>query len=255
MVEPNSLCHGPYDPSASMHVFSFILGVQPGPPRLRLLSESSREVTPRPSSDSTGRGCLNQGAREPNAFESPSDEELVRRAAGGDREASGELISRHITPVLKRAQRLLGRSAEAEDVVQDAFYEALRDLAKLKEPARFGAWVGSIAVHQVHRRFRRRRLQLSLGLLAPGQDRVLSELSSSHSDPSVRAQLAQIDEILMRQAPRDRLAWMLRHVEGLSLKDVAEQTGCSLATSKRQISRVQLLIDQQLGPAFPDPDR
>jgi RNA polymerase sigma-70 factor (ECF subfamily) len=178
---------------------------------------------------------------------SPSDENLVARAKVGDRGACEALVARHIPAVLARAQHLLGRTADAEDVVQDAFIEALRDLAKLQEPARFGAWVKKIAVHQVHRRFRRKKLRRALGLLSQEDDQVLSQLAQDHSDPSVRAQLAEVDVLLAGQSPRDRLAWMLRHVEGLSLPEVAAQMGCSLATAKRSIARVHRCVTAHFG--------
>lgn len=81
-----------------------------------------------------------------------TDSELVQRATEGDRHACDALVARHIAAVLRRAQRLLGPTADAEDVVQDAFYEALRDLSRLEDKSRFGAWVQKIAIHHVHRR-------------------------------------------------------------------------------------------------------
>lgn len=174
----------------------------------------------------------------------PTDEELVALVQKGDRQAADALVGRHLDLVLLRATRLLGLGPDAEDAVQDAFCEALRDLNQLQDAHRFGAWVGKIAVHQVHRRFRRRRLRKALGLLSASDEQVLSRQVPDTSDPSVKAQLSEVDRILASHAPRDRLAWMLRHVEGLSLPEVAEQLGCSLATGKRSIARVQALLNE-----------
>lgn len=180
-----------------------------------------------------------------------SDEELVARALAGDRLSCDVLVARHLPKLLARTRRLLGYGADAEDVVQDAFVEALRDLSKLREPRLFGGWVAKIAVHQVHRRFRRHRLRRTLGLVSDEMDSVLERQVQSGADPSVRAQLCELDAVLSGQKPRDRLAWMLRHVEGLSLPEVAEQVGCSLATVKRSLVVVQAAVAERFGaPIF-----
>src|SRR5687767_14940757 len=86
-----------------------------------------------------------------------TDREWVERAQRGERFALQVLYTRHVRAVSARVTRLLARSADAEDVVQDAFMLAFRDLANLADAQRFGGWLMGIAVHQAHRRFRRRR--------------------------------------------------------------------------------------------------
>src|SRR5438045_3830890 len=84
------------------------------------------------------------------------DAELVGRIRSGDRWAEETLFRRHFTAVGNTVARLLGDAHEAEDVVQETFQSAITDLASLREPAAFRAWVVQIAVRKVHRRFRRR---------------------------------------------------------------------------------------------------
>ena len=86
-----------------------------------------------------------------------TDAELVLRARRGDRWAEEALYRRHVHAVTRVTMRLLSRSTEAEDVVQDAFVIAFADLNKLRDEAVFGGWLLRIAVRQVHRRYRRRR--------------------------------------------------------------------------------------------------
>src|SRR5688500_18267779 len=64
----------------------------------------------------------------------PPDEELVRRARGGDGWASEALYRRHVAGVMRLATLLLRRRADAEDAVQDAFVTALTKLDHLREP-------------------------------------------------------------------------------------------------------------------------
>ena len=179
--------------------------------------------------------------------EQPLDRELVERALAGEPLAPQLLYRRHVQAVTERVTRLLARSAEAEDVVQDAFVEAFESLAQLIDRARFGAWLMRIAVHQVHRRYRRRRLLARLGLDRGSDDARLENIADPGLDPERRLQLRRLDAELARLPVALRLAWMLRHVEGCELSDAAAQCGCSLATLKRRVLRADARLRARLG--------
>jgi RNA polymerase sigma-70 factor, ECF subfamily len=171
-----------------------------------------------------------------------SDAELVERALAGERVALQLLYRRHVRPVTERVTRLLARTGEAEDVVQDAFVAAFADLSRLNDASRFGAWLMRIVVHQAQRRFRRRRLLARLGLDRGQDDARLEMIAAIELSAEERIQLLRLDDALSQLAVPLRLAWMLRHIEGCELAEVAEQCGCSLATVKRRIARA----DEQL---------
>lgn len=177
----------------------------------------------------------------------PSDADLVARALVGERFAFQLLYRRHVTSIAERVTRLLARSGEAEDVVQDAFVAAFRDLRQLSEPMRFGHWLMGIAVHQAHRRFRRRRLLARFGLDRGVDDARLEQVVDPAAAPDVRLELARLDGALGRLPAEPRLAWMLRYVEGCGLEELAEQCGCSLATAKRRIARADERLRAELG--------
>jgi RNA polymerase sigma-70 factor (ECF subfamily) len=177
------------------------------------------------------------------------DAQLVARALAGERLALQLLYSRHVRVVAERITRLLARSAEAEDVVQDAFVTAFHDLPQLADRERFGAWLMSIAVRQAQRRFRRRRLLARFGLDQGSDDARLAQVVDPAAPPDVCAELARLDERLGRLPAPQRLAWMLRNVEGCGLSEVAEQCGCSLATAKRRIEKAARQLEQDLGSA------
>jgi RNA polymerase sigma-70 factor, ECF subfamily len=178
--------------------------------------------------------------------ELPLDRELCERALAGESLASQLLYRRHVHAVTERVTRLLARSSEAEDVVQDTFVEALAGLAGLEDRARFGAWLMRIAVHQVHRRFRRRRLLARLGLDRGSDDAGLENVADPGLDPERRLQLRRLDSELGRLPVALRLAWMLRYVEGCELSDAAAQCGCSLATFKRRIQQADARLRARL---------
>jgi RNA polymerase sigma-70 factor (ECF subfamily) len=169
----------------------------------------------------------------------PDDAELVRRAAEGQVWAKAELFKRHAPAVTRLLTRLLSSSVEAEDAAQDTFVTAFSDLGQLRAEGSFGGWVRQIAVHQAHRRFRRRKLLRALGFGGSAEDASLAELAAPDVAPDTRAELALLDGVLRGLPAAERMAWMLRHVEGYELNDVARLCNCSLATAKRRIAAAQ----------------
>lgn len=168
-----------------------------------------------------------------------ADGDLVARAQEGVVEAQAELFRRHAPRVTSLLTRLLGSRSDAEDATQDTFVLAFRDLGDLQAPGAFGGWLTGIAVHQAHRHFRRRRLLGLLGLDRSEPDAPLDQLADLNAPPELRAELALVARLLDRLPTAERIAWMLRHVEGYELADVAHSCGCSLATAKRRIAAAQ----------------
>lgn len=175
----------------------------------------------------------------PPSRSAEQDSELVARARRGDGDARRELYLRHVRPTAARVTRLLARTGDAEDAVQDAFLEAFRDLHRLRDPSRFEAWLMRIAVHQAQRRLRRRRLLLRLGFEENADDATLEALAAADCDLELQLKLAKLDTALGHLPPDLRLAWMLHNVEGYELTEVADLCGCSPATIKRRLARAR----------------
>lgn len=176
----------------------------------------------------------------------PSDEELVVRAQRGDAWAEEALFRRHVGRVAQVAARLLGRGAEAEDVVQDSFVIALEQLPKLRDGSAFRAWLLRIVVHQAHRRYRKRRMLSRLGFVAHDDVDTLSGQTRDDIEPELKAELRKLDAVLRNMPARERFAWVLRHVEGYRLDEVADACECSLATVKRWIAKADRRVRQHV---------
>lgn len=170
----------------------------------------------------------------------PPDADLVGRARGGDRWATEAIFRRHVEAVLGVATRLLGRTGEADDVVQDTFAAAFLRLDRLDDPSHLRRWLLGIAVHRAQRRLRSRRFLAYFGLAddVPG----LTALASSEASPEVRAELARVDGALARVTVAERVAWQLRRVEGHKLEEIAVLTEASLATVKRRIDAADRML-------------
>jgi RNA polymerase sigma-70 factor (ECF subfamily) len=170
------------------------------------------------------------------------DVELVTRIRAGDKRAEELLYRAHVQAVSALAARLLGRSHEAEDVVQEVFLTALARLYQLRDAGLFRAWLLRITVHEVHRCYRRRKLLRALGIGGAPDDASLAELAGPSLSAELRAELGAIDRVLARLPGRERVAWMLRHVEGYELTEIASACDASLATIKRWISRAEVQL-------------
>ncbi|MBN8609444.1 MAG: RNA polymerase sigma factor [Deltaproteobacteria bacterium] len=170
------------------------------------------------------------------------DAELVRRARSGDRWAEEALYRRHVRSVTNAVTRLLGRTADADDVVQDTFVRALERLAELRDGAAFRGWVQRIAVTLCHHRFRKRKLLRTLGLDRGDDDASLAESAVEGTRPDVIATLRQIDRALEGLSVASRSAWILHRVEGWTLEETAAALEVSLATAKRRLSEADTRI-------------
>lgn len=173
---------------------------------------------------------------------SVDDATLVARAREGADWARAELFNRHAPAIIGFLTRLLWSTADAEDAAQDTFLEALRDLHALRNPADFGRWLRRIAVHQAHRRFRRRRFLAVLGFEGRPLDATLEQLTDDRVHTEDRAELMLVQKSLQKLSTVERTAWVLRHVEGLELTEVADALGVSLATAKRRLTTASAAI-------------
>lgn len=177
----------------------------------------------------------------------PSDAALVIAARAGESWAREALCRRHAPQVIGLAHRLLGRDDEADDLAQEAFTHALTSLDRLADPQAFAAWIRTIVVRTAHKLVRRRVLMRKFGL---GPRRTESDIDtdfiSREAPPDVHAELRAIYTLLDELPARERIALVLRRVEGLSHEDVAEQLGVSLSTAKRLAASSDAALERAL---------
>jgi RNA polymerase sigma-70 factor, ECF subfamily len=167
------------------------------------------------------------------------DSELVDRLARGDQWAKEALYRRYVKLVWTTALHMVGNRSDAQDVVQDTFVEALRDVPALRRHTALRPWLLRICVHQAHRRFRRRKLLRRLGLDRSVDDAPLEALLHNGATAEQQLELRAVDRALYSASSAERIAWVLRYVDGHTLEEVADACGCSLATAKRRLREAQ----------------
>lgn len=175
-----------------------------------------------------------------------TDATLVERMRRGSRSAEEAFYREYAPQVLALTTRLLSRRSDAEDATQDTFVLALENLAQLRDTAALRPWLLRIAVSQARRRFRRRKMLRALGLHIGADDATLDSLVSPGASAEVKTDLAALDRVLATLPVEQRIAWMLRYVEGQELIEVAHACGCSLATIKRRIAAADAQVHAEI---------
>jgi RNA polymerase sigma-70 factor, ECF subfamily len=149
----------------------------------------------------------------------------------------------HATFVAGVALRVLGRPSEVDDLVQDVFLRVLPRLGDLREPAALRGWLAVITARLARRRLRSRRWKAWLGVDASYD---YDQLADHAASPEDRALLGELYRALDRLPVPQRVAWTLRHAEGLELAAVAAACDCSLATVKRRIGAAEAALRMEV---------
>src|SRR5256714_4452601 len=164
---------------------------------------------------------------QPDLAQASVDTELVRRSLHGDGDAFAALFDRHAPRVYALAYQLLGDRAEAEDITQDAFLQALSALPTLRQPGAFGGWVARIATNAslstLRRRGRLPQAELSEAVTATYPDP--ARWSSPEAMGVAAEERHSVHVTLKRLAPSHRAALAMREIGGLSYTEIARALG------------------------------
>jgi RNA polymerase sigma-70 factor, ECF subfamily len=182
-----------------------------------------------------------------------SDRHAVTEVVNGDGNAFQSLVERHSKYVFHVAYRLTGSSQDAEDVVQETFLKAYRQLSRFEARADFRTWLHRIAVNCAIDYIRARRSREIGQDIADLEDAAAANPSPGAQPlPDRMAMSAQIDE-RVREALEgltrmERAAFMLRHVEGRPIREVAAALGLKTEAAKNSIFRAVRKMRARLEP-------
>ena len=178
--------------------------------------------------------------------------ELVARARAGDADAFRVLVDRHSRGLFRVAFRMTGNEPDAEDVVQESFLRAYRQLGKFDARASFGTWLYRIAVNcalDLVRSRKRRGEQLAAD---PTADDPVQNIVSGDPTPDRLALSGEVRErvagAMNELSAAERAAFVLRHYEGLPIDDVSRILGCNPGAAKHSIFRAVQKLRRALEP-------
>lgn len=177
----------------------------------------------------------------------------VERARSGDSDAFRLLVEQHSRALFRLAFRMTGNESDAEDVVQETFLRAYRQLDKYEARSSFSTWLYRIAsnysldlirLRKRHEEKRERGSDQERDILqtipvnSPGPDRIV--YSSQVQE--------RVNEALNELSPQERTAFVLRHFEGQSIEEIGEALGTGTNATKHSIFRAVQKLRRSLEP-------
>ena len=176
---------------------------------------------------------------------------VLARARQGDSEAFRELVERHSRSVFRLAYRMTGNEQDAEDVVQESFLRAYRQLGRFESRANFGTWLYRIVANcsvdlmrarqARHDQVRGDSIDDAASLPAgdlPGPDRMAE---SAEIERRVQAALSEL-------SPLERAAFTLRHYEGRSIEEIGAALHLGTSAAKHSVFRAVKKLRIALAP-------
>lgn len=189
------------------------------------------------------------GSRAPAAMTS-TDEELVARSIGGDRDSFNELILRWERPIYALAYRTIGREDDARDVCQETFLRAFRALPGFRGQAKFSSWLYRITLNLCRDWMRRQRRAPFISVpdnVDPAELAAVTEPSETIEDLVARRDLTRLVERVMARLPEEqRTAIILKEYHGLTFQEIAELMGCPLSTVKTRLYQGLAVVRREL---------
>ncbi|MBU6399838.1 MAG: sigma-70 family RNA polymerase sigma factor [Verrucomicrobia bacterium] len=180
-------------------------------------------------------------------MEAGGDVELLERCLGGDREAFGHLVTRHQSLVCSLAYSACGDLARSEDLAQEIFLTAWRNLGQLRDRARFRSWLCGIARNLINNSLRR-ELRDATRLAAPLE--TVAEPTSPRPNPRDQAITREEEALLWRtlsELPETyREPLILFYREQQSVDQVATALDLSQDAVKQRLSRGRALLREQM---------
>ena len=176
------------------------------------------------------------------------DLSLAHRCAS-DRSARESLYKMHSAYVYRLARRIVCSQADAEDVLQEVFIQCFKSIHSYRGEATLRTWLNRLTVRACWRHLRRHRKRQELRLT------VVQEVPSPTSwdaaaEVDSRASLSALYRLLDKVSPKRRVVFILHHVEGHPLREVAALIGVSTTAAKKLVWRARRDI-QRLAPQYP----
>jgi RNA polymerase sigma-70 factor (ECF subfamily) len=181
--------------------------------------------------------------------------QMIASIVAGDSQLFHELIRPYERRVYAMALSFLQNEADAEDIAQEAFLKAFRNLASFRGEAKFGTWLVSITLNEARSRIRHRDA-IKMESLDESPD------DQGHTSPALLRDWKEIpSEALERKEVRlllhndivalpliYREVFQLRDLEQLSVNEAAAALGISIASVKVRLHRARMMLQKNLAP-------
>lgn len=155
----------------------------------------------------------------------------------GDREAFGELVAKYQSIVYATTYHFVGRFDVAEDLAQECFIEAYRCLSGLRDTAKFGAWLRTIARRVCAKWLSKRRAEPS----------ALADATEACADQPAQGEMIEAVQAAIHSLPVGyREAIVLRHMAELSYEEMGDVLGLSANAVAVRLHRARQMLRPKL---------
>lgn len=180
-----------------------------------------------------------------------SDVALMLRVRDGDLEAFETLVTRHQHSVVGTAAKMLGGTADAEDIGQQVFMRVWKHAARYQPSAKFTTWLMTITRNLVFNELRRRRRSQQVSMDADEGDTIrhqfVDEQAAAPSEEMLDSELHEaIDSAIASLPEAQRLAIVLRRYEGMPYEEIAEVLKTSVPAVKSILFRARAELKARL---------
>jgi RNA polymerase sigma-70 factor, ECF subfamily len=182
-----------------------------------------------------------------------SDAAQVAKMLAGDEEAFRPLVERYSQRLFRLAFRMTRSESEAEELVQETFLRAYRNLARFEARSNFGTWLYRICANCSLDQLRKRRNSPDFQELDDPEGS-LSANDLANPSPSPERMLLsaeirnQMEKAIGQLTPTERTAFALRHHEGLSIEEISRVLGLRISATKNAVFRGVQKLRRALAP-------
>jgi RNA polymerase sigma-70 factor (ECF subfamily) len=180
--------------------------------------------------------------------------ELITKARDGDQIAFAGLVERHDARVMSLVRSILGPGFDAEEAYQEIFLKVHRSLASFRFESDFSTWIHRIAVNAALTRRRSLQRRRQKEQVMDGDDFFEMTPSSPWDNPENqhlrREILEKIEAALQDIPPRQRAVFVMKHDQGMKLKEIARALGIGEGTAKAYLFRAVENLRRTLMPYY-----
>ncbi|WP_299822929.1 sigma-70 family RNA polymerase sigma factor [uncultured Pontibacter sp.] len=171
---------------------------------------------------------------------------VIDKCREGDNRAQYELYKLYSKAMFNVSMRITNDYAEAEDVLQEAFISAFKNLHTFKGEASFGSWLKRIVVNAAINAIRKRRSEL-----VPMDERTIVDIADEQYEDDAEWKVEKVRKAIMKLPDGYRVVLSLYLLEGFDHAEVGEILGITESTSKSQYSRAKKkLLEIMKEPQF-----
>lgn len=189
-------------------------------------------------------------------------EELVQRSQKGDLAAFDQLVDLYKKKIYNYIARMVNDPVEAEDITQETFVKAFRNISSFRGASTFQTWLyriaGNLTIDSVRRRKRRSHVYSLDAPLDTDEGKMARQVEDHSPGPAGNAETAELQRevhaAIQKLSPKLRSVVVLYELQGLSYEEIAEILGCPLGTVKSRLFNARIELKDLLQEQFANPD-